>query len=104
MDASKRSVTTESGETISYEKLIYALGARVRQHDLPGHSLTAWQHYAQAEETIKWLVPDLSQGVCIPCCMSIACHARHMKVKMISVYSYLPGKSGDQQAGNKVRG
>ena len=41
VDASKQTVTTESGETISYEKLIYALGARVRQHGLTCRSLTA---------------------------------------------------------------
>lgn len=35
VDASKQTVTTESGETISYEKLIYALGARVSMHKLP---------------------------------------------------------------------
>ena len=29
VDAKAKTVTAESGETISYEKLIYALGARV---------------------------------------------------------------------------
>lgn len=61
MDTQAKTVTTDGGETIAYEKLLLATGGRVRELTIPGHDLRGI-HYLRGIDDVDGIRKELAPG------------------------------------------
>lgn len=61
VDVSGRTVTTDAGETIAYDKLLLATGARPRELTIPGHDLRGI-HYLRSIDDVDAIRADMEPG------------------------------------------
>ena len=61
IDRAAKTVTLDTDETLSYDKLVLATGSRVRELHIPGHDLTG-VHYLRSIDDVAALQPAFLEG------------------------------------------